>query len=574
MLFELLPNEIFLELFDYLDGTDLFQAFVGLNNRFNSLLYDHYRTFRFDFHSISKRSFHTICYQHLPRIADRVIALSLTNLTELLEQMCLFFSCIPSIDVFTHLQSLSLINVNRYELVEIILEQCRHLNHLTHLKCQFEDISDHYSHLQSIIDHVWSLSKLVHCEMSFRSFVQMHLHLPNRSISLKRLSLENSFVDSHQLNQLFDCTPHLKDLWISLYEHNLEYQPILHPSLTRLRIFVSESTDSSRILLLLQTMPNLQSLTITLRCIIRGHQWEELISNSMPKLNEFRLGMIKKISWDQTELEQMNKLIDSYRNPFWITVHRWYIRCFILDDVIHLNTLPIIYPQKDLSLPRFFSSTDPNDGLDKFCNDIIAITELKFFDQWKQSPLPLMNIEDLAMRMPMEPHFGHVFPSLNQLHSLTVYATINISQFLFQDLFDRTPHLRQLTMYLNKFAFGELLLSTRVTTSLRQVNIQHDLSYFNEEECLAFARSALAEQCEELSINVWNGECILLLIENLSQLRILRVSCYDVAFRHYSSTETDQVIDDTLVGWLREHLSSSYIIAKNERSVGHFRIWM
>ena len=573
MIFELFPNEIFLELFDYLDGTDLFQGFYGLNNRFNNLLYDHYRTFRFNFHSISKRSFHTICYQHLPRIADRVISLSFSNLHEFPEQMYLFFSYIPSIDLFTHLQSLSLTDINQYELVETILEQCRHLNHLTHLKCQFDIFSDH--------SHLWSLSKLVHCEMSFLSLGQIRLHLTNQSISLKRLSLNNSFVDLYQLNQLFDCTPHLKDLQVSLHEHDLEYRSTSHPSLIRLNIFVLEFVDSSRILLLLQTMSNLQSLTIIISCIIRGHQWEELINNYIPKLSEFRLKMTESISRDRTELEQMNEITESFRNPFWITVHRWFVRCFILDDVIHLHTLPRIHPQKNLSIPRFFSSTDPNDGLDKFCNDIIGITELKFFDQLKQSPLPLMNIEDLIMRMPIEPHFWHVFPNLNQLHSLTVYANVSISQFLFQDLFDQTPHLRQLTIYLNKFAFGELLLLTRMTTSLRQVNIHHDLSYFNEEECLAFSRSTLAEQCEELSINVWNGESILLLIENLSQLRLLRVSCYDIAFRHYSSTETDQVIDkrkisidDELVGWLREHLSSSCIITKTEQSVGHFRIWM
>jgi hypothetical protein len=63
MKLESLPNEIFLELFEY---------FYGLNSRFNFLLYKQFRFYCLVFKSLSKRNFDMICQQHLPYIADRV----------------------------------------------------------------------------------------------------------------------------------------------------------------------------------------------------------------------------------------------------------------------------------------------------------------------------------------------------------------------------------------------------------------------------------------------------------------------------------------------------------------------
>jgi len=73
MSFELLPNEVFLDLFDYFDGTDMLNAFYGLNLRFNCLLYQQYLAFHFKYNSIPKRLFDIISEQHLLFIANQVI---------------------------------------------------------------------------------------------------------------------------------------------------------------------------------------------------------------------------------------------------------------------------------------------------------------------------------------------------------------------------------------------------------------------------------------------------------------------------------------------------------------------
>src|SRR5690348_6410081 len=112
---ELLPNEILLDLFDYFNGMDLLCAFYGLNSRFNLLLYKQFRFYRFQFNSVSKRSFDFICQQHLPFIADQVIALQLSDYRETPGQINLFCSYIPSLRQFTHLRWLALSNLHSNE---------------------------------------------------------------------------------------------------------------------------------------------------------------------------------------------------------------------------------------------------------------------------------------------------------------------------------------------------------------------------------------------------------------------------------------------------------------------------
>jgi hypothetical protein len=101
MNFELLPNEILLDLFDYFNGVDLLRAFYGLNSRFKFLLYKQFRFYCFQFSSITKRNFDMICQQHLPFISNQVYALSLSDAANTSERINLFFSYILSFSQFT-----------------------------------------------------------------------------------------------------------------------------------------------------------------------------------------------------------------------------------------------------------------------------------------------------------------------------------------------------------------------------------------------------------------------------------------------------------------------------------------
>jgi len=79
MILESLSNELFIDLFELLNAVDLLRAFHGLNTRFDSLLFKHFRTYRVDFRSISKEDFNILYRAYLPSIINRIVYLRLSD---------------------------------------------------------------------------------------------------------------------------------------------------------------------------------------------------------------------------------------------------------------------------------------------------------------------------------------------------------------------------------------------------------------------------------------------------------------------------------------------------------------
>ena len=88
--FELLPNEILIECFDYLNAPDIFYSFDQLNSRFNNLI----RTIflRINFQSIRKSIFDQFCTTMLlnPEIQNQISSLQLSNKNTKIEKTDFF----------------------------------------------------------------------------------------------------------------------------------------------------------------------------------------------------------------------------------------------------------------------------------------------------------------------------------------------------------------------------------------------------------------------------------------------------------------------------------------------------
>ena len=57
---ESLPDELFINLFEHFNVVHLLRSFARLNRRFDSLLFDYYRTYRLDLRSILNEDFDDI----------------------------------------------------------------------------------------------------------------------------------------------------------------------------------------------------------------------------------------------------------------------------------------------------------------------------------------------------------------------------------------------------------------------------------------------------------------------------------------------------------------------------------
>jgi hypothetical protein len=107
-LLEQLPNEIFAEIFGWLNGVDTVYAFSQLNNRFESLLNNYVGTF--DFMSISKAKFEFITRHH---DIHQWRSLRLSDDDRTPGQIKLFCQLFPPAQYISQLQSLSVVNMRK-----------------------------------------------------------------------------------------------------------------------------------------------------------------------------------------------------------------------------------------------------------------------------------------------------------------------------------------------------------------------------------------------------------------------------------------------------------------------------
>ncbi|CAF0838535.1 unnamed protein product [Adineta steineri] len=342
MNFNLLSNEILLIFFEYLNGDDLLHAFYGLNARINALLYKQHRCYFFKFSSLPRPYFDLIYQQHIPMIADRILALHLSDFKSTPEQINLFVSYISSLRQFTHLRSLSLSYLSSKEILLKIAIELPHLVQLTHLKlytCHFPDYNE--TDFELLTKNIWNLPNLTHCYFRLLQMKQQpFIILSKISSSVTYLSINPEALNFNSINRLFQYTPNLKYLHahIHSFDHDDDYIRSSFSSLTNLKIFIK--AHSSKIISFLRNTPNLHCLKITMKCcdFIDGYQWEDLIRNHLPKLRTFHLSMGNlSIIRPMTE-EQIDEFMNSFSSSFWIDEHRWFVQCMSNEHFIRFGT--------------------------------------------------------------------------------------------------------------------------------------------------------------------------------------------------------------------------------------------
>ncbi|CAF2746998.1 unnamed protein product [Rotaria sp. Silwood2] len=587
MYFELLPNEILLDdLFIYLNGTDLFHGFYGLNSRFNALLYKQFRFYHFDFESVSKRTFDLICQQHLPLIANRIIALRISNY-KIIGQCDLFVSYISSFHQMTCLRSLTIHKLRSYKIFIELLDKCHQLNNFTCLNVNHCHFPKEESNFSLIIDKIWSLPKLTDCH--FRNIItrSYYFRVPTIiSTSIEHVTIFHSELSSDKINQLFNYTPRLKRLsMIVMSLPNNNYISSLHSKLIQLYMYFLYRINASTMPDFLKSMPNLCHLEINLRRnLIDGHQWEHIIRNYLPILKTFRL----KMRWfprDQKIIQkEAEKLFDSFRSSFWIYEKQWFVRCFIGEQVISLNTLsnrPDVYE----TFSGLCKYTCSDDDYRKYYNCMTTIDNITFFNNPIPSTIRLSNITYLCIKLPYNTQFWSIVPNLNKLKTLILSSYDGNLESELQAILDRAPYLTTLAIHQDASISIQMSLFKLTNPSIRELDLKNYAHYFNENECLLLTRSLLGIQCEILSIRINNREDIITLVKNMVNLRILRIYRSEKRYldsdhiylkRNNDETfrERDNINTNELIQWLKDQLPSTCVVVKDLHSVHNILIWI
>jgi hypothetical protein len=340
MKFELLPNEIFIECFQYLNASDIFHSFDGLNYRFYSLI--RHIPLHLNFHQLKKFQFKKFCQIVLsnPKIKQNILSLQISD-EDTYEQIPSFLSLF-SLNEFIHLRSLSFIKINR-DNAEQVLPMLPFLSGLDYFSCVCVGNGG--------LEIIPALSKskiriLTIPNIYFKSAVIYEI------ISLTSLTI--SVCDIPELCQLFKYTPMLNYVKLNhLYGWQIEDNELklINTNAVHLKqLIVDDSHAHFKFLeLFLKHIPNLEIFSISAwnqKELIDANRWQHLIESSLPHLHVFKFYFIRyfKRHYHKT-LNRMRQ----FQTDLWYKQHHWYTNCEIVDFTISIYTIPHIQNQYTLT---------------------------------------------------------------------------------------------------------------------------------------------------------------------------------------------------------------------------------
>jgi hypothetical protein len=557
MNFECLANELLLDVFEYLSSVHLLRTFYNLNHRFNQLLFIHFQRFSLDFRSISQYDFNLISDEYLPNLTDHIQSLILSNNDDTPQQIDLFFEHNLTFNQFHNLQSLSLYDLCSNELIIKIIFELKSLPNLIRLTLAGCYLQLNQIDTQQFIDTIWSLPKLIYCYLNIY-FGEFHLFIPTvMSLSLKYLFIWGIEHQQNEINALLKQTPCLQHFSILLNDN--DDQPCIS-LITKLNLGLSSIQENS-LIQFFENMPNLSRLTVDLCSldasgVLNGYQWENIIRNSLPKLEVFRLRMNFQLN------QQIDDLFESFETSFWIEEHNWFIRCHWNSTSICLYTLPYVFNDFHFHSSSQFKSTCPDEKNYLYYHRVNELhytnsSNEKFFFS---SPIQFLNINHLTIDLPVDENFWSIVPKLDRITSL--YLSINEHdhvQTQLQLLINQIPRLTSLS--LNSCQLSILASEIR-NVSIRRLDLRGNDQYFNDEQI----RSLFGLPCEILFIKIKNRYILMDLMSNLINLRTLNIQCKDDKF--------NQTNEDEFIVWLKNHLPSTCIVSRDLLFHSDIRIWI
>ncbi|CAF1514311.1 unnamed protein product [Adineta ricciae] len=359
---EKLSNEIFYEIFDYLDGFDIFRAFYGLNHRLQKLLINPLLSMKCQLSSQVEFNVHYQCF--LESFKQQVISIEFADR----QAVDNFMRCFVFNSSFSRLRSLTFDSISINTLT-ILLFYIKSLPCLSSLSISLTDSSNDLGFIYQMIFHL--PLKFLQIVIPYMRFSSIHVQNPImvHFSSIERLLIHHECT-VNQLMSILVHTPRLRHLdcfnlsgvGYSDYELNtamkLRYLTRLAVGLVGLKYDDFEN-------LLLSLCFRLKDLALTVRNedtkYLDADRWKELISTKMPFLKNFYFRYYHVLG-NFFMIDSHEQIINRFASQFWVDQH------WILQILIKRNKLvycvtpirPISDYQDDLYTQEFCNSYMPS----------------------------------------------------------------------------------------------------------------------------------------------------------------------------------------------------------------------
>ena len=320
--FENLSNEIFYEIFDYLDGYDIYRSFSKLNDRFTDLIMDGSYLLKFQ---ISPSTYFDFGCQEWIR-SNRHRILSFHVLTEV------YVNCSQSLE---HLNA-SYIRLESLILSETCLSKlCEHVSNL-HVLPQLVSLDISFflddDDIEKIYQMIFSLPKLTNFRIQKvidpRMFMIMPMSPNGDFSSLNVLSICH-FCPIDVLMNLLSYTPHLCRLRCpSIHESDFKddddemksKRSIELNHLERLTISVHGIFFDEFEQYLSMMCSQLEIMHLSIRSSDRSYldsdRWEKIITNKMKHLKQFSLCYSESLN-DRFQIIPSHISLHRFNSSFW-----------------------------------------------------------------------------------------------------------------------------------------------------------------------------------------------------------------------------------------------------------------
>ncbi len=564
MSLELLPNELLLQLFKFLETSELLNVFCCCNDRFNRLLLEHFSKFGLNFRSTHKRYFDFMCQQALLSIVSEIPALGLSDDDEAPYQSRAFMAHGLTLNEFISLKSLSIYEIRSGNTLNVFLNGLSALSNLTKLKLIRCSIKNIQPTCRFILNEIWRLPKLalLHFDVTFRHDRYL-ANITTSSSSIKHLTIKGVSCPPFELSKLFQYTPNLE--YISLDSKDDDQRLIMPVISSLITLELHIDTHAAMITNLLQKTENLRNLKVTLSGThLNGNQWEQIINTYLPQLETLQFRMHYSCHIENHE-QTTDELLESFRSRFWLEERKWYVRCHsnpvITLCYINIYTLPYAFSHFDYYDNDLCQSTCP-DTADNWCYEQVmnlSYSKIRWPYIANHPQIRFPNIRHLYIPEIVDDTFSVSVPNLNKLQLVEIPRSASLSTV--QALLDQKTELHSLILHDCMFTLNNV--------SIRRLDLLSDFHYLNSDQCNELSHSSLIIRCEVLLIKIKNEMCLLPLLENMHHLRALTIQC-----RNDNWTRDGLVIDDTIIETLRGYLPPTAEIGRDLEGEYYIRAWI
>jgi len=308
-----------------------------------------YNRYELDLSSISKIDFHHVCRITRP---ENIISLTLSDSDMTPGQIGLFMSLF-NIDQFIHLRTLTLIQIEKSELNQLM----KHVN-INSLSALSINIRKNNSKSQDT-SMISLLSNIAMANL-FKLDLSMWSHEINNMVWSKNHTLQyltlGHYVTLKQVCNILGQLSHLRTLVLRNCIINDTDESIMTLSDIQTNTHLTSLTcQNSRLQMnelefLLSLVPSLVHLQLTgsvnsSDAILDGSRWEEFIQTKLPSLKKFEFFFRAKIdiNHNPTTIESW---IVPFRTMFWVKYKSWFVTCnyIIKTSTLRLYSIPICDP--------------------------------------------------------------------------------------------------------------------------------------------------------------------------------------------------------------------------------------